>query len=44
MSESRYVIIPCEAEPSLAVIWDRLEGQVFDVIDALWDATPGGPA
>ena len=32
----RYQIIPCEAEGAehLAVIWDRIEKQVFDVIDA----------
>lgn len=30
----RYLIIPCESEPALAVIWDRLEEQVFDVIDS----------
>ncbi len=46
----RYLIVPCEAEgcADLAVIWDRLEEQVVDVIsaapvaryaeeDALWD-------
>ena len=44
----RYMIVPCEAEGDLAVIWDRLEEQVVDVIDrraaarwteedALWD-------
>lgn len=47
---SRYLIVPCEADGcgDLAVIWDRLEEQVVDVIharapagyadeDALWD-------
>lgn len=44
----RYLIVPCEAEGDLAVIWDRQEEQVVDVIsasassrysdeDALWD-------
>lgn len=45
----RYLIVPCEADGcgDLAVIWDRLEEQVVDVIqtgaarysfeDALWD-------
>jgi len=44
----RYLIVPCEADSDLAVIWDRLEEQVVDVIsaaasarysdeDALWD-------
>lgn len=45
----RYILVPCEAEGStdLAVIWDRLEEQVVEVIktggarygyeDALWD-------
>lgn len=46
----RYMIVPCEAEGAsdLAVIWDRQEEQVVDVIsasassrysdeDALWD-------
>lgn len=44
----RYMIVPCEAESDLAVIWDRQEEQVVDVIsatassrysdeDALWD-------
>lgn len=35
-SESRYLIVPCEApgQSDLAVIWDRLEEQVVDVIDA----------
>ena len=30
----RYMIVPCETESDLAVIWDRLEEQVIDVIDA----------
>jgi hypothetical protein len=35
VAASRYLIVPCEAEGSdLAVIWDRLEEQVIDVIDA----------
>lgn len=46
----RYLIVPCEADgcADLAIIWDRLEEQVVDVIaaagaarytdeDALWD-------
>jgi len=44
----RYMIVPCETEGDLAVIWDRQEEQVVDVIsasassrysdeDALWD-------
>lgn len=50
----RYLIVPCEAEgcADLAVIWDRLEEQVVDVIsaapaaryaeeDALWDEARG---
>ena len=50
VAASRYLIVPCEAAGSedLAVIWDRLEEQVIDVIsaraagrysdeDALWD-------
>ena len=33
---ARYMIVPCEADGcvDLAVIWDRLEEQVVDVIDA----------
>jgi hypothetical protein len=33
---NRYLIVPCEADGcgELAVIWDRLEEQVIDVIDA----------
>ena len=36
VSASRYLIVPCEADGcgDLAVIWDRLEEQVIDVIDA----------
>ena len=36
VNASRYLIVPCEAEGcgDLAVIWDRLEEQVVDVIDA----------
>ena len=36
VSANRYLIVPCEAEGcgDLAVIWDRLEEQVIDVIDA----------
>ena len=36
VAASRYLIVPCEAEGcgDLAVIWDRLEEQVIDVIDA----------
>ncbi|WP_312596602.1 hypothetical protein [Brevundimonas sp.] len=36
VNASRYIIVPCEAEGSsdLAVIWDRLEKQVVDVISA----------
>lgn len=50
VNADRYIIVPCEADGSsdLAVIWDRLEEQVVDVIsaaassrysdeDALWD-------
>ncbi len=50
VNASRYIIVPCEADggADLAVIWDRLEEQVVDVIsaaasaryseeDALWD-------
>ena len=50
INASRYLIVPCEAEgcSDLAIIWDRLEEQVIDVIsaaassvyseeDALWD-------
>lgn len=54
INASRYLIVPCEAEGcgDLAVIWDRLEEQVIDVIDAsasarysdedaLWDEARG---
>jgi len=54
INNSRYLIVPCEAEgcADLAVIWDRLEEQVIDVIsasasrrysdeDALWDEARG---
>ena len=36
VNDARYLIVPCEAEGygDLAVIWDRLEEQVIDVIDA----------
>ena len=36
VNDARYLIVPCEAEgcADLAVIWDRLEEQVVDVIDA----------
>lgn len=36
VAASRYLIVPCEAEGcgDLAVVWDRLEEQVIDVIDA----------
>jgi len=50
INSSRYMIVPCEADGcgDLAVIWDRLEEQVVDVIsaaasarysdeDAMWD-------
>jgi hypothetical protein len=50
VNASRYMIVPCEADGcgDLAVIWDRLEEQVVDVIsaaasarysdeDAMWD-------
>lgn len=52
VAANRYLIVPCEAETDLAVIWDRLEEQVVDVItarshtpysdeDALWDEARG---
>ena len=57
VSASRYLIVPCDAEgcSDLAVIWDRLEEQVVDVIsaaasarysdeDALWDEARGHDA
>ena len=33
---NRYLVVPCDADgcSDLAVIWDRLEEQVVDVIDA----------
>lgn len=36
LTANRYLIVPCEADGcgDLAVIWDRLEEQVIDVIDA----------
>ena len=36
ISSSRYLIVPCEGDGlgALAVVWDRLEEQVIDVIDA----------
>jgi hypothetical protein len=36
VAANRYLIVPCEAEgcDGLAVVWDRLEEQVIDVIDA----------
>lgn len=49
VNDARYLIVPCEARghEDLALIWDRLEEQVVDVIqargrrytdeDALWD-------
>ena len=50
VNANRYIIVPCEADGSsdLAVIWDRLEEQVVNVVsaaasarysdeDALWD-------
>lgn len=53
----RYMIVPCEADGAsdLAVIWDRLEEQVVDVIsaaasarysdeDAMWDEFQKTPA
>ncbi len=56
VNASRYIIVPCDDEASdLAVIWDRLEEQVVDVIsaaasarysdeDALWDEARSGYA
>ena len=54
VNAGRYMIVPCEADGcgDLAVIWDRLEEQVVDVIsaaasacysdeDALWDEARG---
>lgn len=49
INDARYLVVPCEAEgcADLALIWDRLEEQVVDVVnararpytdeDALWD-------
>ena len=50
VNAERYIIVPCEADgcADLAVIWDRREEQVVDVVsaaasarysdeDALWD-------
>ena len=36
VTANRYLIVPCEADgcDGLAVVWDRLEEQVIDVIDA----------
>ena len=36
VNAGRYLIVPCEADGcgDLAVVWDRLEEQVIDVIDA----------
>jgi hypothetical protein len=36
VAANRYLIVPCEADgcEGLAVVWDRLEEQVIDVIDA----------
>lgn len=36
IAANRYLIVPCDADGcgDLAVIWDRLEEQVIDVIDA----------
>lgn len=54
VAANRYLIVPCEAEGcgDLAVIWDRLEEQVVDVIQAggsryafeddLWDEARAG--
>ena len=52
VAAQRYLVVPCENEAELAVIWDRLEEQVVDVIDArlsarysdedaLWDEARG---
>ena len=56
VNASRYIIVPCEADGcgDLAVIWDRQEEQVVDVIsasassrysdeDALWDEFHAAP-
>ena len=36
LAANRYLVVPCDADGcgDLAVIWDRLEEQVIDVIDA----------
>lgn len=36
VAANRYLIVPCEADgcDGLVVVWDRLEEQVIDVIDA----------
>jgi len=36
VADGRYLIVPCEASgcSDLAIIWDRLEEQVVDVISA----------
>ncbi len=36
VASCRYLIVPCEGDGlgALAVVWDRLEEQVIDVIDA----------
>ena len=36
VNSERYIIVPCEADgcADLAVIWDRLEEQVVDVVSA----------
>ena len=54
VNTERYIIVPCEADgcADLAIIWDRLEEQVVDVVsaaasafysddDALWDEGRG---
>jgi len=53
VNSHRYLIVPCEARGcgDLSIIWDRLEEQVVDVInaasvrysdeDALWDEARG---
>lgn len=33
IAPERFLIVQCESEPGLAVIWDTLEQQVIDVID-----------
>lgn len=36
MAAQRFLVVPCEAEghADLAVIWDTLEQEVVDVVDA----------